>query len=140
MWVDPYGLCRRGNQKTKDHMDKVRDKFLKDNNGKVTHTDGGRHALTGEELPEKYFKPLDGGRKGGSYADMTFEISPGKRVHIQTVDKGKVNGMTQREWENANRILKQDPNAIVITVPKGTIPSPGVLDLSKMKPGTINTI
>ena len=135
-WIDPYGLCRRGNQKTKDHMDKVRDNFISDNPN-LTHTDGGRLQSTGKELPEKYFKPIEKGRKGGSYADMTFEISPGKRVHIQTVDKGHVNGMTRREWENAKRILKQDPDAIVIAVPKGTIPSPGVLDVSKMESGNI---
>ncbi|ORF22682.1 hypothetical protein BGI03_00070 [Snodgrassella alvi] len=139
IWIDPYGLCRRGNQKTKDHMDKVRDQFLSDNPN-VKHTDGGRLQSTGKELPEKYFKPIEKGRKGGSYVDMTFEISPGKRVHIQTVDKGNEKGMSKREWNNAERILNQDPDAIVITVPKGTIPKPGALDLSKMKPGIINTI
>ncbi|MBI0067493.1 MULTISPECIES: RHS repeat-associated core domain-containing protein [unclassified Snodgrassella] len=137
MWIDPYGLCRRGNQKTKKHMDEVRDKFLSENDGKVTHTHGGRDALTGKEKSERYFKPLEKGRKGGSYADMTFETHNGQRIHIQTVDKGHVNGMTRREWENAKRILKQDPDAIVIAVPKGTIPSPGVLDVSKMESGNI---
>ena len=120
-------------------MDEVRNKFTKDNPN-ANHTDGGRRALTGKELPERYLKPLDGGRKGGSYADMTFKTSGGQTVHIQTVDKGKKNGMSQREWDNAERILNQDPEAIMITVPKGTIPEPGALDLSKMKPGIINTI
>lgn len=58
MWIDPYGLCRRGNQKTKDHMDKVRDKFLSDNLN-VKHTDGGP--------------------QGGSYADVAFETHMDKQ-------------------------------------------------------------
>ena len=136
-WIDPWGLCRRGNKATKDHMDKVRDKFTKDNPN-VKHTDGGRDALNGKELPERYLKPRDGGRKGGSYADMTFETSGGKTVHVQTVDKGGKYGMSQREWNNAERITRQDPKAIVITVPKGSTPSAGSLDISTMKPGTIN--
>ena len=74
-------------------MDKVRDKFTKDNPN-VKHTDGGRDALNGKELPERYLKPRDGGRKGGSYADMTFKTSGGKTVHVQTVDKGGKYGMS----------------------------------------------
>ena len=136
MWIDPWGLCRRGNKATKDHMDEVRDKFTKDNPN-ANHNDGGRDALNGKELPERYLKPLEVGRKGGSYADITFKTSGGQTVHIQTVDKGYVNGMTRREWENAKRIIKQDADAIVIVVPKGTIPSPGMLDVSKMESGNI---
>ena len=68
---------------------------------------------------------------------MTFKISGQQTVHIQTVDKGYVNGMTRREWENAKPIIKQDADAIVIVVPKGTIPSPGMLDVSKMESGNI---
>ena len=69
---------------------------------------------------------------------MTFKISGQQTVHIQTVDKGYVNGMTRREWENAKRIIKQDADAIVIVVPKGSTPSAGSLDISTMKPVTIN--
>ena len=118
-------------------MDEVRDKFTKDNPN-IRHLRGGRDASNGQELPEHYLKPLEVGRKGGSYADMTFETSGGQTVHVQTVDKGGKYGMSQREWNNAERITKQDPKAIVITVPKGSTPSAGSLDISTMKPGTIN--
>ena len=74
-------------------MDKVRDKFTNDNPN-ANHNDIGRRALTGQELPERYLKPRDGGRKGGSYADMTFKTSGGQTVHIQTVDKGGKYGVT----------------------------------------------
>ncbi|WP_218059297.1 hypothetical protein [Gilliamella sp. GillExp13] len=48
--------------------------------------------------------------------------------------------MSQREWNNAIRILKQDPNAILIAVPKGSIPSLGSLDISTMETGKVNII
>ncbi|EOE0524178.1 RHS repeat-associated core domain-containing protein [Providencia stuartii] len=137
-WIDPWGLCRRGNAATKSHMDDVRDQFAKDNPG-FTHLAGGRDAISKVELPETYLKPLPGntGRKGGSYTDMTFKDPNGKTVYIQTVDKGNINGMTQREWDNAVRITKQDPNAIVITVPKGSPLKPGALNTTGMTPGTV---
>ncbi|HEI8498821.1 TPA: type IV secretion protein Rhs [Proteus mirabilis] len=68
---------------------------------------------------------------------MTFKDPNGKTVYIQTVDKGNINGMTQREWNNAIRITKQDPSAIVITVPKGSSLKPGALDTTGMTPSTV---
>lgn len=139
-WIDPLGLCRRGNTLTKRHMDQIRDQFLRDNKlSPISHTQGGRQTGTGIELRETYLKPLPGGlgRKGGSYTDMTFTDAKGRTVYIQTVDKGKINGMSQREWDNAIRITKQDPSAIVITIVKGKITSPGSLDTTNMPVGQI---
>ncbi|MNO92518.1 putative deoxyribonuclease RhsC [compost metagenome] len=139
-WIDPLGLCRRGNPLTKRHMDDVRDQFLRDNKlSPMSHTQGGRQMGTGIELRETYLKPLPGGlgRKGGSYTDMTFTDAKGRTVYIQTVDKGKFNGMSQREWDNAIRITKQDPSAIVITVVKGKITTPGSLDTTNMPIGQV---
>ena len=135
-WIDPWGWCRRGNAATKKHMDGVRDQFMADN-PTAQHTAGGRKIGTGTELSETYLRPINGGRKGGSYADMTFTDAQGRTVYVQTVDKGTVNGMSQREWNNAVRITNQDPSAIVITVPKGNTVSPGALDTSTMTPGQV---
>ncbi|NWA48485.1 type IV secretion protein Rhs [Pseudomonas tolaasii] len=68
---------------------------------------------------------------------MTFKDSKLRTVYVQTVDKGPINGMSQREWENAVRITKQDPTAIVITVPKGNTPQLGALNTANMKPGVV---
>ncbi|KVL47759.1 hypothetical protein WT01_34110 [Burkholderia cepacia] len=139
IWIDPWGWCRRGNQATKNHMDGVRDQYLADN-PTHTHTAGGRDRLTSSEQSETYLRPLNGvGRKGSSYADLTFEDQQGRRIFVQTVDKGPVNGMSQREWTNANRITQQDPNAIVITIVKGATLQPGDLNTAAMAPGTVTT-
>jgi RHS repeat-associated protein len=130
-WIDPWGLCRRGNASTKSHMDGVRNQMDMDNPG-ITHLRGGRDATYGKELPETFLKPLNPGRKGGSYADMTFKDAQGRTVYVQTVDKGSVNGMSQREWDNAVRITQQAASAIVITVPKGT-----VLQSTELKPSSL---
>lgn len=82
-------------------------------------------------------KPLNGGRKGGSYTDMTFKDAQGRTVYVQTVDKGPINGMSQREWNNAVRITMQNPSAIVITVPKGSVPIFGSMSTKGMMPGTV---
>ncbi len=137
-WIDPLGLRRRGNAATKKHMDQVRDQVHADNPG-ILHDNGGRSATGGKELPELYLPPVNpcpnGSRKGGSYPDMTFTDAQDRTVHVQTVDKGAVNGMSQREWDNANRITQQNPNAIVVTVQKGN--TPGALDTTNMTPGTV---
>ncbi|POM17554.1 Putative deoxyribonuclease RhsC [Burkholderia cepacia] len=139
IWIDPWGWCRRGNQATKSHMDGVRDQYLADN-PTHRHVAGGRDSITGGERSETYLPPLSGnGRKGSSYTDMTFRDSQGNSVYIQTVDKGPVNGMSQREWANANRITQQDPSAIVITVVKGSPLQPGDLNTAAMMPGTVTT-
>ncbi|MCF8997065.1 type IV secretion protein Rhs, partial [Pseudomonas carnis] len=136
-WTDPLGLCRRGNASTKKHMDGVRDNFMRDNPSSV-HTAGGRHPVTRVEQPETYLRPLmPNTKKGASYTDMTFKDAKRRTVYVQTVDKGPINGMSQREWDNAVRITKQDPSAIVITVPKGSTPPPGALNTANMKPGVV---
>lgn len=68
---------------------------------------------------------------------MTFTDAKGRTVYIQTVDKGKVNGMTQYEWDNAVRITQQNPNAVVITVPKGNTLQPRALNVDNMLAGTV---
>ncbi|MFN3985918.1 MAG: RHS repeat-associated core domain-containing protein [Rhodocyclaceae bacterium] len=136
-WVDPWGWCRRGNAATKTHMDGVRDRMLAENPN-MRHQWGGRDRTNGTELPETYLKPLGGtGRRGSSYTDMTFRDAQGRTVYVQTVDKGNVHGMSQREWNNAVRISQQDPSAIVITVQKGSMPAPGTLNTTGMNPGIV---
>lgn len=68
---------------------------------------------------------------------MTFTDAKGRTVYVQIVDKGKVNGMSQREWDNVTRITKQDPKAVVITVVKGKITSPGSLNTTTMPAGQV---
>ncbi|TFB30322.1 type IV secretion protein Rhs [Pedobacter alluvionis] len=67
---------------------------------------------------------------------MTFDVN-GETVYVQTVDKGNMHGMSQREWDNANRILRQEPDATVITVGKGTQINPGDWDVGNMNSGSI---
>ena len=57
------------------------------------------------------------------------------------VDKGSYFGMDKREWDNANRIIRQEPNSIVITVRKGHQLQAGDLDVKAnyMQGGNIYT-
>jgi hypothetical protein len=66
---------------------------------------------------------------------MTFKDAQNRTVYIQTVDSGRVNGMSQREWNNAQRIQQQNSSAIIVTVPKNVVPKPGDLDVSNLQPG-----
>ncbi|MEJ8823670.1 RHS repeat-associated core domain-containing protein [Variovorax humicola] len=138
-WIDPWGLCRRGNQATQDHMDDVRDRFLAENPG-FELVAGGRLPTSGTNLPEQYLPPLTPGtgRKGSSFVDMRF-VNPdtGQVVHVQTVDPqaSGPSGMTPREATNADRISRQDPTATVVTVNKGSTPPPGSLDVNGMNTG-----
>ncbi|RLJ69181.1 hypothetical protein [Pedobacter alluvionis] len=119
-------------------MDQVRDQFLADN-PTATHLAGGRDKFTGSNMPETYLSPntqLASSKVGGSYTDMTFDVN-GETVYVQTVDKGNMHGMSQREWDNANRILRQEPDATVITVGKGTQINPGDWDVGNMNSGSI---
>ncbi|WP_212002542.1 RHS repeat-associated core domain-containing protein [Chitinophaga sp. HK235] len=138
-WIDPLGLARRGNCATQKHMDDVRDQFMNDNPN-ATHVAGGRDKLNNNvDLPETYLPPntqLASSRAGSSFTDMTFDVN-GQTVYVQTVDKGSVHGMSQREWDNANRITRQNPDAVVVTVVKGNPLNPGDLDVSNMNPGSI---
>ena len=49
--------------------------------------------------------------------------------------------MDKREWDNANRIIRQEPNSIVITVRKGHQLQAGDLDVKAnyMQGGNIYT-
>jgi len=71
----------------------------------------------GGRMPEEYLKPIGGGRKGGSYVDITA-IKDGRTVRINTVDVNK-NGMpTTRELRNASRIRQQTPDDHLLLIPK----------------------
>ena len=41
-------------------------------------------------------------------------------------------GMSQREWDNANRISRQETATRVVTVNKGATPPPGSLNIAHM--------
>ncbi len=45
--------------------------------------------------------------------------------------------MSKREWDNASRIIQQDPNSIVITVIKGKVVPSGTLNTTNMPTGQI---
>jgi RHS repeat-associated protein len=129
-WIDPFGLSRRGNQATRDHIEVVKNKFMADNPG-ATHIGGGLDGA-GKQMKEVYIPPknkIPGSTKGSSYADLTFKTADGKTVHINTVDKGSFNGMSNRELTNLNRIKDDAPDAKVIAVGKGD--NPGDLSMNK---------
>ena len=130
--IDPFGLSRRGNQATRDHIEVVKDKFMSDNPG-ATHIGGGLDDA-GNQMKEVYTrpsKPIPGSTKGGSYTDLTFKTADGKIVHINTVDKGNFNGMSKREFTNLNRIKADAPDTVVIAIGKGD--DPGDLSMNKAK-------
>jgi len=68
-------------------------------------------------LPETYLKPLNGGRKGGSYPDISATKN-GRDIHVNTVDTYKNGTITKREMNNAKRIRQQVPNDHLILIPK----------------------
>jgi hypothetical protein len=74
---------------------------------------GGRDAVTGLPLREEYLKPLAGGRRGGSYPDLTFEAGDLSRIRINTVDAYADGAMTSRELANFNRIFEQTGEPII---------------------------
>jgi RHS repeat-associated protein len=161
-WIDPLGLCRRGNAATQKHMDDIRDKFLADNPGFVLQS-GGRDAA-GNQIPERLVQaPGVSGVSGGNFPDMTFvNPSTGAVVHVNTVDPRASGpaGMTPREYNNAQNMSTNAnssaaatpsptpasgtgstvvPSApTVVTVNKGATPAPGSLNTSTMTPGTVN--
>jgi RHS repeat-associated protein len=71
----------------------------------------------GNRLPEEYLKPKGGGRKGGSYPDITA-TKDGRTLRVNTVDTYKSGKMTKREASNAARIRSQTPGDHLITIPK----------------------
>ncbi|MDB5228821.1 MAG: hypothetical protein JWN78_3014 [Bacteroidota bacterium] len=71
----------------------------------------------GSRLPEEYLRPLGGGRKGGSYPDITA-IKDGQTIRINTVDTYKNGQPTLRELNNAERIRNQTPGDKLLLIPK----------------------
>ncbi|SUB89284.1 Uncharacterized conserved protein [Porphyromonas macacae] len=129
-WIDLFGLSRRGNQATRDHIEIVKEKFMADNPGAI-HIGGGLDDA-GKQMKEVYIRPthpVPGSTKGGSYADLTFKTKDGTIVHINTVDKGSFEGMSRRELTNLNRIKSDAPDAKVIAIGKGD--TPGDLSMNK---------
>ena len=79
---------------------------------------GWRITGGGGRFKEEYLRPLNGGRKGGSYLDITAE--KGTRVlRINTIDT-LTDGLTPtaREWRNALRIRLQRPSDHLLLIPK----------------------
>lgn len=71
----------------------------------------------GGVLPETYLKPLNEGKKGGSFTDVSA-TKDGRKIHVNTVDTYKNGTITKREMNNANRIRKQVPNEHLVLIPK----------------------
>ena len=73
---------------------------------------GGRSA-------EEFLKPLGGGRKGGSYIDITATHPNYPTLRINTVDVYKSGLPTLRELDNASRIRTQiAPGEHLLLIPK----------------------
>ncbi len=107
----------KGNERTRKHLEHVRDWFLKNNAG-WTHLAGGRDQASGSEMTEYYIPgtgfafPHPGkrpgeagdGRAGSKRTDLTFVSPDGKTfVHIQTVDVDRNGKPTDRELDNAEK-------------------------------------
>ncbi|MFA4868965.1 MAG: hypothetical protein WC623_12235 [Pedobacter sp.] len=67
--------------------------------------------------PEGYLKPIDGGRKGGSYPDITA-VKDGRVLRVNTVDLDKSGIITSREFINAARIRLQKPTEHLMLIKK----------------------
>lgn len=73
----------------------------------------------GLRLPEEYLKPTGGGRKGGSYPDITATHPKYGTLRINTVDVYKNGLPTIRELNNATRIRIQiGPGQHLLLIPK----------------------
>lgn len=100
---------RLGNEATRRHVREVADEL---------ETRGYRITFGGGRYKEEYLRPLGGGRKGGSYVDITAEKG-GHILRINTIDT-LVDGVTptSREWNNAIRIRRQKPGEHLLLIPK----------------------
>jgi RHS repeat-associated protein len=101
---------RLGNVSTRAHIGEIA-KTLESRGYTITGG-GGRTA-------EEFLKPFGGGRKGGSFLDITAIHPNYPTLRINTVDVYK-NGMpTLREFNNAERIRKQiAPGEHLLLIPK----------------------
>ena len=72
-------------------------------------------------VKEEYLRPIGGGRKGGSYLDLTASHPDYPTVRINTVDMLKTRiRPTARELRNAARIRNQiAPGEHLLLIPKG---------------------
>ena len=112
---------RRGSLETRQDIDRIRDEFLR-NNPDYRHVGGGTDQKTGLKVPEEYLRPSAGGRKGGAYADLTFEHRVTRqRIRINTVDVEAGGWMTDREAANFDRIFELT-NEPIIALPKPAPP------------------
>jgi hypothetical protein len=69
--------------------------------------------------PEEYLKPLAGGKKGGSYIDITASHPIHGTLRINTVDVTSKGLPTTRELINATRIRSQiAPGEHLLLIPK----------------------
>jgi RHS repeat-associated protein len=110
------GRGRRGTVETRQHIDQVRDDFLRAN-PRYRHVAGGTNQATGQQRAEEFLLGDTGTKKGGSFPDLTFQAPDGSRIRINTVDVDATGAMTQRERANLDRIYNQTGETI-IAIPK----------------------
>jgi hypothetical protein len=82
------------------------------------HRNGGTDRVTGEPLPEYYVPGANGGTKGSTYPDLTFEKPGGDLHHHNTVDTYSDGTMTKREADNLRRLQEQRSGDTTSTSPK----------------------
>jgi RHS repeat-associated protein len=99
---------RLGKPSTRQQISNIADEF--ESRGWEISGGGGR-------MPEEYIKPINGGRRGGSYPDLTATKN-GRTLRVNTVDTRANGTMTTREAINAARIRAQKPNDHLLTIPK----------------------
>ncbi len=100
---------RKGGPETRAQNARIRDYWK---------SKGWEHKA-GVDEKEEYIKPSTGGRRGGSYVDITMTKGD-KTVRIQTVDVKKDGSVTQRELDAAARIRAAHPGDTLILIPKGS--------------------
>ena len=65
-------------------------------------------------MSEEYLPNPTGGRKGGSYPDLTFESPDGSRIRFNTYDSN-VNGLpSPREADAADRLFRNGGGSPVV--------------------------
>jgi RHS repeat-associated protein len=107
-----------GKQATIDHINRERDRILRENPG-WEHTHGGNDAVSGERKKEFYVPGPNGGQQGSTRPDLTFSKPDGTNHHHNTVDtEADGTTMTDREKTNLNRLQAARPNDSTSTSPK----------------------
>lgn len=101
---------RLGNAATRNQIDNI-----------ATTVEGRGYTITGGggRTAEEFLKPLGGGRKGGSFLDITATHPNYPTLRINTVDVYKNGLPTLRELNNAARIRTQiAPGEHLLLIPK----------------------